>query len=164
MVEKLENINLSRTQVSTDKNHAKSVDALNVPEKPQAITVPAAKGPHRWKPGQTGNPGGRPKGLASLIREKSKDGRVLVDFLFDVVEGRQPGQTRDKIQAATILLDRGYGKAVETSVQVQLDAKNGESTTAIDDLADAELESMARELKSSNAVALPTLAPVLPQK
>lgn len=133
--------------------------ATNVPTTPNAISKPADK-PYLWKKGQSGNPGGRPKGLASLIREKSQDGRVLIDFLFDVVEGRSGGQTRDKIQAAQILLDRGYGKAVETTVQVQLDAKNGDSTQTLDDLADAQLESMARQLQVSNTGAT-QLAPLM---
>jgi hypothetical protein len=123
--------------------------ATNVPITPQAISKPAEK-PYLWKKGQSGNPGGRPKGLASMIREKSKDGTVLIDFLFSVVAGDTGGQTRDKIQAAQILLDRGFGKAVETQVQVQLDAKNGDSTQTLDDLADAQLESMARQLQVAN--------------
>lgn len=150
MSEVLENINLSRTQVSTDTNRAKAVDAIIVPDSKQAISVPVPKGPHRWKPGQTGNPGGRPKGLASRIRAITNDGEDLISFLYKVVKGEEGGQTRDKIQAAQILLDRGFGKAVETQVQVQLDAKNGDSTQTLDDLADAQLESMARQLQVAN--------------
>lgn len=134
-------------------------NALIVPS-PTALSVPTKKGLIPWKKGQSGNPGGRPKGLASVIRERSLNGKVLIDFLFDVVDGTIKGQTRDRLTAAQILLDRGYGKAVETSVQVQLDAKNGETTTVLEDLADAELESMARQLKTSNTSPV-ELAPLM---
>ena len=41
-----------------------------------------------FRPGQSGNPGGRPKGLASKARELTKDGQISLQFLLDVQEGR----------------------------------------------------------------------------
>jgi hypothetical protein len=58
-----------------------------------------------WKPGQSGNPGGRPKGIAAIARQHTdKAVQVLVD-------GMESPDERVKIAAAKEILDRGYGKA-----------------------------------------------------
>ena len=71
-----------------------------------------------WKPGQSGNPAGRPKGgkgLAAYIRESTVDGFEIVDFLIGVMKGESNKftSTQDRLRAAGMLLDRGFGKAVE---------------------------------------------------
>lgn len=70
-------------------------------------TVPKQLTP--WKPGQSGNPGGRPKGLAAYIREHTLDGRDLADFLIRVLAGAQGFKGADRIKACEILLNRGFG-------------------------------------------------------
>lgn len=65
-------------------------------------------------PGQSGNPGGRPKGLAVLVREATADGQNPIDFLVKVLEGRIKGvKVEHRIAAARELLDRGHGKATQ---------------------------------------------------
>ena len=86
-----------------------------------------------FMPGQSGNPAGRPKGLASLVRERTKDGKILLDFMVDVLQGKPqkvdlviPGpdgekrvtvektpEVRDRIEAVKWLGDRGWGKPLQ---------------------------------------------------
>lgn len=109
--------------------------------------------------GTSGNPNGRPKGIASKVREATNDGQDLIQLLVDMAQGRIKGASaRDRLEAAKVLLDRGHGKAVETTVQVQADAREAE-TGALGDLVDAELEAMARALKDPATVLATPLAP-----
>ena len=38
-----------------------------------------------WRKGESGNPGGRPKGFAALIRETTDNGKALVAFGWNLV-------------------------------------------------------------------------------
>jgi hypothetical protein len=60
-------------------------------------------------PGNSANPGGRPKGLAALVREQTKDGQELVRFMLGVLRGRKT-PLRYRLEAAAWLADRGFGK------------------------------------------------------
>ena len=65
-----------------------------------------------WLPGQSGNPGGRPKGIAALAREhKDKALAVLVEAMDDA-DGRV------RIAAAREVLDRGFGKPITMTADV----------------------------------------------
>jgi hypothetical protein len=100
------------------------------PKQPGGIT---GKG---FMPGISGNPGGRPRGLASYVQGKTRDGQTLVDFAVDLVEGKlidceivyppketgcqptviryqQTPPARLRLEAAQWLADRGWGKAIQ---------------------------------------------------
>ena len=65
-------------------------------------------------PGVSGNPGGRPKGLARRVRELvGDDGHVIVEYMFSVMSD-EASRTADRLHAARWLADRGFGKAVQT--------------------------------------------------
>lgn len=72
----------------------------------------------RFAPGQSGNPGGRAKGLAAYIRKHTKDGAELAQFVLNVlrVEGEFAGARLPlalRLDAATWLADRGFGRPVQ---------------------------------------------------
>ena len=87
------------------------------------------------------------KSIAQLVREATDGGRLLVETLVQIATGPDSSD-RDKVSASSILLDRGFGKAVETSLTLSVDASQSEALSA---LADAELERLAATL-APNAV------------
>ena len=86
-------------------------------------------------PGHTGNPGGRPKGsreLVTLVRDATQDGQTLIHFLVQVAEGkpvlgRKP-TLADRMRAIEMLLDRGWGKAIQ-----RIDADQSPVTVVVTD-------------------------------
>ena len=72
-----------------------------------------AKEETQFKPGQSGNPGGRPKGLAKRARELAGgDGsKALEVFAGVMLDDAAP--RRDRMEAAARLLERGWGKAAQ---------------------------------------------------
>ena len=68
----------------------------------------------KWKPGQSGNPNGRPKKLPDLDKlmaeilgpnKEGKDGMELI------IEAMLKKAAKGDVKAAELLLNRGYGKA-----------------------------------------------------
>jgi hypothetical protein len=64
-----------------------------------------------FRPGQSGNPGGRPKGLAKATRELvGEDGMALVELMLAMAMDPMR-RDADRIRAVEWLADRGWGKA-----------------------------------------------------
>ncbi len=70
-------------------------------------------------PGRSGNPGGRPKGLAEQIRKATNDGRTICKFMVAVaqgekIDGRKP-RLCDRMEANNWLANRGWGRPVQAT-------------------------------------------------
>ena len=75
--------------------------------------------------GVSGNPGGRPKGLAEAVKAKvGKDGKKLVEALYAIALGTPKQiedafgrpldvQVKDRREAVKELLDRGFGRPMQ---------------------------------------------------
>ena len=121
-----------------------------------------------WKPGQSGNPRGRPKGtrdLAGYVLETTDGGKDLVDALVAIVRGIMPNvavqkdsrprkdqQVRpaDQLKAIEMLLDRGFCRSPQ-----QLDVAHSVSNRPLEHLSDETLRLLvenARQLKQSGSV------------
>ena len=121
-----------------------------------------------WKPGQSGNPSGRPKGtrdLAGYVLETTDGGKELVDALVSIARGVMPAvavqegprprkdqQVRpaDQLKAIETLLDRGFGRPPQ-----QLDIAHSVSGRPLEHLSDETLWLLvenARQLKEGSGV------------
>ena len=105
-----------------------------------------------WKPGQSGNPSGRPRGtrdLAGYVLETTDGGKELVDALVPIARGAMPKvlvqegssprkdqQVRpaDQLKAIEMLLDRGFGRSPQ-----QLDIAHSVSDRPLEHLSDETL-------------------------
>ena len=106
-----------------------------------------------WKPGQSGNPSGRPRGtrdLAGHVLETTDGGKDLVDTLVSIARGAMPKvlvqegssprkdqQVRpaDQLKGIEMLLDRGFGSSPQ-----QLDIAHSVSDRPLQHLSDEALQ------------------------
>ena len=121
-----------------------------------------------WKPGQSGNPNGRPKGtrdLAGYVLETTDGGKELVDALICLARGVMPNvaaqegsrlrkdqQVRpaDQLKAIEMLLDRGFGRSPQ-----QLDIAHSVTDRPLEHLSDETLRLLvenARQLEEGSGV------------
>lgn len=104
-----------------------------------------------YRPGQTGNPGGRPRSNAAEARR-----------IFDNIHGldlisrialNEKYRPESRLAALKELLDRGWGKSVDVQAQLLLDGRGGEEHTL---LVRSALDTLARALGGDQPVnALP---------
>jgi hypothetical protein len=81
------------------------------------------KADSQFRPGQSGNPGGRPKGERS-VREIAQ--QHTAESMETLVHVMRTGKNSERVQAATALLDRGWGKPTQ-SVEM-----SGSNATLVD--------------------------------
>ena len=80
----------------------------------------------RWKPGQTGNPKGRPPGQSAITKMRAS----LADDVPEILAGLVLAAKGGDVQAARLILERILPpvKAIEQAVELQL--PNGGTLTA----------------------------------
>lgn len=91
-----------------------------------------------WKPGQSGNPAGRPKGIAAVVKDRVNPDE-LVDILTAVARDER-AKPSERIAAVRELADRGWGKApafaaIEGADPLELSAIAQEVQAIADELA-----------------------------
>lgn len=90
--------------------------SANLPDNRQKTDKKRAAPKTAFAPGQSGNPGGRPKrteeelNLITACKEKSAEALVQIEELMK--NGKQDSV---RLQAAIHILDRAYGKSVDKS-------------------------------------------------
>ena len=102
-----------------------------------------------WKPGQSGNPSGRPRGtrdLAGYVLETTDGGKELVDALVSIARGvmpkvaaqegsrpRKDQQVRpaDQLKAIEMLLDRGFGGRSPQQLDIPTASLTGHWSTSL---------------------------------
>ena len=93
-----------------------------------------------WQPGESGNPGGRPKDAAKAVREKfGGSPSAIVDELWKI--GHDETQTGNaRVSALRELYDRGWGKAPA------FEAMKGQDPLGLSAV-DEEIQKIAADLK-----------------
>jgi hypothetical protein len=94
-----------------------------VQSRPETTRVGGVTG-RGFVPGQSGNPGGRPKGLSRRVRELvGADGEAIAEYMLSVMNDER-ARNADRIEAAKWLADSGFGKAplVVTAEDIPLPA------------------------------------------
>ena len=107
-----------------------------------------SKNIQQFQPGQSGNPGGRPKlgvALAEKVRKATKDGNTLIRLLVEIADGGQEAKLSDRLAAADMLLSRGWGKSV-SQIEVTADVQVSHTLSDFNTAELRELVAMRKKL------------------
>jgi len=107
-----------------------------------------SKNIQQFQPGQSGNPGGRPKlgvALAEKVRKATKEGNTLIRLLVEIADGGLEAKISDRLAAADMLLSRGWGKSV-SQVEVTADVQVQHSLADFNTVELRELVAMRKKL------------------
>jgi hypothetical protein len=120
----------AETQPVADPKRAPKLLTTSLPSQPKTAKEHVVGNPniaeagreYRFKPGESGNKHGRPKGFAAYCRSRTQDGKKVVDFFMRVLADPK-AKTSDKAEAAKFLAAYAFGKPVETH-DVNMDITN----------------------------------------
>ncbi len=109
------------TQTSTNPGATES-DQLAVAEPNPKGTTPEPLKPYLWKPGESGNPGGRPKGPTYITRLRralqANDGKLLEELVQVAIDAAKKGS----YQHLAMIIDRVDGPiATRVIIEAELD-------------------------------------------
>lgn len=124
---------------------------------PAESSTPRAPG-RPFVPGQSGNPGGRPKGAAAKARELlgNDPSKILTAFLAIVTD--ETAKDSDRIAAGREILDRGWGKSaayapVEEGDPLELNVSESAIGRIVDDLASRRETTASRPVANGKVAA-----------
>jgi hypothetical protein len=69
--------------------------------------------PAQWKPGQSGNPGGRPKAIIEVAAAAREHTTEAIETLASIMRNTDATASA-RVSAAAILLERAWGKPAQT--------------------------------------------------
>ena len=109
--------------------------------------LPAAFIAAQFKPGQTGNPKGRPRGLAARLRDlelswETDKGKSLGEVLLNIAHD-ETAKGADRIAATKLLWERAHGRTPE--------AADEENPTAVRVITDAHIQTFLEALTGRSA-------------
>lgn len=84
----------------------------------------------KWQPGQSGNPGGRPRETAELRELARQYTTEAIQTLVSIMQDKDASPTA-RCAAANALLDRGFGRATQ-GLSIETDAASFNVATALD--------------------------------
>ena len=134
---------VSENPTGPTREHSQN-EKMVIPRDERGRMLPG--GPQVWKPGQSGNPAGRP----ALEREITREARALSQDalmqLADVMRDRK-AQAIARVRAVEIIFERAYGKAPQ---KIILDGDTaGMANPALAAFIRVQMEDMARTIEGS---------------
>ena len=114
------------------------------PTKSRGLSEKSLANLRPFKPGQSGNPQGRPKGAARVAREVCGGTPAGLARVLASIADDEKARPQDRIMAARELWDRGWGKAAAFA------AIEGADPLELDEVA-AEIHAIADALRAKNA-------------
>jgi hypothetical protein len=91
----------------------------------------------KFQPGQSGNPGGRPKVISEIQALAREHKTEAIDTLVAIMRD-EGASAAARVSAATAILDRGFGKATQT-------IESNLRDRPLRELTDAELNQLIHE-------------------
>lgn len=95
--------------------------------------------------GQSGNPGGRPKGVREKIGAMTKGGDQIIEMLVEIAEDKDHKQ---RLEAIRDLANRFFGKPIETTISIEAEAGGAE----LDEVTEAALQVVLESIRPSHRI------------